>query len=56
MHYIFQSNAMKCAMAMFSQLRYFNIMYYITEMHVMPITFQLLLHDNKFKLVGYFKT
>ena len=31
-------------------------MYYITEMHVMPITFQLLLHYNKFLHVGYFKT
>ena len=30
---------------MFSQLRN-NIMHYITEMHVMPITFQLHLHYN----------
>ena len=29
-------------------------MHYITEMHVMPITFQLLLHYNKFLHVGYF--
>ena len=42
-------------MAMFSQLRNCNIMHYITEMHVMPITFQLLLHYNKLKLVGDFK-
>ena len=41
---------------MFSQLRNCNIMHYITEMRVMPVTFQLLLHYNKFKLVGYFKT
>ena len=33
-----------------------NVMYYITELHVMPITFQLLLHYNKFLHVGYFKT
>ena len=33
-----------------------NVMYYITEMHVMPITFQLLLHYKKFLHVGYFKT
>ena len=33
-----------------------NVMYYITEMHVMPITFQLLLHYNKFMHLGYFKT
>ena len=33
-----------------------NVMHYITEMHVMPITFQLLLHYNKFLHVGYFKT
>ena len=31
-------------------------MYYITEMHVMPITFQLLLHYNKFLQVGQLKT
>ena len=31
-------------------------MYYITEMHVMPITFQLLLHYKKFLHVGYLKT
>ena len=43
-------------MAMFSQLRNCNIMHYITEMHVMPITFQLLLHYNEFKLVGHFRT
>ena len=40
-------------MAMFSQLRNCNIMHYITEMHVMSITFQLLLHYNKFKLVSF---
>ena len=33
-----------------------NVMYYITEMHVMPITFQLLYHYNTFLHVGYFKT
>ena len=33
-----------------------NVMYYITEMHIMPITFQLLIHFNKFLHVGYFKT
>ena len=33
-----------------------NVMYYNTEMHVMPITFQFLLHYNKFLHVGYFKT
>ena len=37
-------------------LRNCNVMYYITEMHVMPITFQLLLHYNKFLHVGNFKT
>ena len=31
-------------------------MHYIAEMHVMPITFQLLLHYNKFLHVSYFKT
>ena len=31
-------------------------MYYITEMHVMPITFQLLLYYNKFLRVGFFKS
>ena len=34
----------------------YNVMYYITEMHVMPITFQLLLHYHKLLHVGYFKT
>ena len=33
-----------------------HVMYYITEMHVMPITFQLHLHYNKFLHVGYCKT
>ena len=33
-----------------------NIMYYITEMHVMSITFQLLLHYNKILQVGHCKT
>ena len=43
-------------MAMFFPLRNCNLMYYITEVHVMPITFQLLLHYNKFLHMGYFKT
>ena len=43
-------------MAMFSPLRNCNMMHYITEMHVMPITFQLLLHYNEFKQVRHFKT
>ena len=43
-------------MAMFFSLRNCNIMYYITKMHVMPITFQLLLHYSKFLHVGHFKT
>ena len=43
-------------MAMIFPLCNCNVMYYITEMHVMPITFQLLLHYNKFLHVGYFKT
>ena len=33
-----------------------NVMHYITEMHVTPIAFQLLLHYNKFLHVDYFKT
>ena len=37
-------------------LRNCDAMYYITEMHVMPITFQLLLHYNKVLQVGHFKT
>ena len=43
-------------MAMFFPLRNYNIMYYITEMNVMPIIFQLLLHYNKFLQLGHFKT
>ena len=39
---------MQCVMAMIFPLCNCNVMYYITEMHVMPITFQLLLHYNKF--------
>ena len=47
---------MQCVMAMIFPLCNCNVMYYITEMHVMPITFQLLLHYNNFLHVGYFKT
>ena len=43
-------------MAMIFPLCNCNVMYYITEMHIMPITFQLLIHFNKFLHVGYFKT
>ena len=43
-------------MAMIFPLCNCNVMYYIAEMHVMPITFQLLLHYNKFLHVGYMKT
>ena len=41
-------------MAMFFPLCNYNIMHYITKMHLMLITFQLLLH-NKFLQVGHFK-
>ena len=43
-------------MAMIFSLCNCNVMFYITEMHVMPITFQLLSHYNKFLHVVYFKT
>ena len=43
-------------MAMILPLCNCNVTYNITEMHVMPITFQLLLHYNTFLHVGYFKT
>ena len=43
-------------MAMIFPLCNCNVMYYITEKHVMPITFQLLLHYNKFLHVGFFKS
>ena len=43
-------------MGMFFPLRNCNIMYNVMEMHVMPITFQVLLHYNKFLQVGHFKT
>ena len=43
-------------MAMIFPLCNCNVMYYITEMHVMSITFQLLLHNNKILHVYYFKT
>ena len=43
-------------MAMIFPLCNCNVMHYIAEMHVMPITFQLLLHYNKFLHVSYFKT
>ena len=33
----------------------YSVMHYITEMHVMPITFQLLLHYNKFFAGGSFQ-
>ena len=56
MNYFFQSNAMYCVMAKFFPLRNCNIMYYIMKMHVMPITFQLLLHYNKFLQAGHFQT
>ena len=38
---------MQCVMAMFSQLHKCNIMHYIKEKYVMPITFQLLLHYDE---------
>ena len=43
-------------MAMIFPLCNCNVMHYIAEMHVMQITFQLLLHYNKFLHVSYFKT